>query len=177
MKQMKQLFKKASTSEGAGASSPANEVETPALGVEDIPGAVIEASPAAAEGGEGMKKLRDRLAAFRSRQTGAGAEARAGGGAAKRRMGQGGAGGGRAEALRAAAATGSMGDPIAMGRRILDQLTQRLGEDTSNERKPLRNAVLGITRGYDALEQEVEKLRGELNLAHEAVRAVQGQSD
>lgn len=173
--QMKLLSTKAANSKAVPPS--ADDAETPALGVEDIPGAVLEAPPVEAAGGEGTRELRDRLAAFRSRRTGAGAEARAGGGAAKRGMGRGGSGGGRAEFLRAAGATGVANDPIAMGRKILNQLTRRLAEDTSNERKPFRNAVLGITRGYEALEREVEKLRGELNLAHEAVRAVQRQSD
>lgn len=142
--QMKLLSTKAANSKAVPPS--ADDAETPALGVEDIPGAVLEAPPVEAAGGEGTRELRDRLAAFRSRRTGAGA-------------------------------TGVANDPIAMGRNILNQLTRRLAEDTSNERKPFRKAVLGITRGYEALEREVEKLRGELNVAHEAVRAVQRQSD
>jgi hypothetical protein len=75
-----------------------------------------------------------------------------------------------------AAAAGG-GDPIASGRKILNQLSQRLEQDQGSERKPLRAAITGITRGYDALEQEVARLQNELNLAHEAVRAVQRQSD
>jgi hypothetical protein len=69
------------------------------------------------------------------------------------------------------------GDPVATGRKILEQLNQRMANDTSNERKLMKAAVQGIMRGYEALEQEVATLRKEINLAHEAVRAVQRESD
>jgi len=171
------------------------------LGVEDIPGAVSpEPTESAAPAGdsEASNELRNRLAAFRSRRLGAGAggaggaAAGGGGGGGQARAGAGarmaaarGAGGGEGMAAARAnlggagqgAAAGAGGDPVAAGRKILTQLAQRLEQDQGSERKPLRAAITGITRGYDALEQEVARLQNELNLAHEAVRAVQRQSD
>jgi hypothetical protein len=49
-------------------------------------------------------------------------------------------------------------DPIIAGRKILEQLTARMGGDAAGG-KPLAVALQGITRGYDALEKEVERLR------------------
>lgn len=187
----------------AAAPDTDDDEETPILGVEDIPGAISsldEGEPAAqtAQPAQAGNELRDRLAAFRARRAGGAGGAggqgagagrpgggqfagRAGGGLAGRAAGAG-AGAGAGGAGRAAAGVervlASMAnDPIAAGRKILDQLHQRMSNDTRGERKPMRTAIEGIKRGYDALEQEVARLRHELNLAHEAIRAVQGQSD
>lgn len=184
-----------------------DDEETPILGVEDIPGAISsldEGEPAAqqtaptAQPAEAGNELRDRLAAFRARRAGGAGGAggqgagagrpgggqfagRAGGGLAGRgggaAAGAGAGGAGRAAAGVERVLASMANDPIAAGRKILDQLHQRMSNDTRGERKPMRTAIEGIKRGYDALEQEVAKLRHELNLAHEAIRAVQGQGD
>jgi len=170
------------------------------LGVEDIPGAVPPPTAqdnAPAGDPEASNELKSRLAAFRSRRLGAGGDSGGsgggGGGGAQGRPGAGArmaaARGGGGEGMGMAGARANLGgggggaaaagggDPIAAGRKILNQLSQRLEQDQGSERKPLRAAITGITRGYDALEQEVARLQNELNLAHEAVRAVQRQSD
>jgi hypothetical protein len=172
------------------------------LGVEDIPGAVGEFAPQPSEQpAQAGNELRDRLAAFRDRRGGAAGGAGAGAGRpgggqfAGRAGGAGGARPGAAAGRGAGAGAGAGGgagaraagmeralanmsnDPIAAGRKILDQLNQRMATDARGERKPMKAAIQGITRGYEALEQEVAKLRNELNLAHEAIRAVQRESD
>jgi hypothetical protein len=160
-------------------SAGADEGDRP-LGVEDIPGAVPVASEQPAE--SDSSDLRARLAAFRARRGEGGQGRPGGGGGGGGRAGGGRRGGGQGEGrgrLMARPEAGAAGgtDPITAGRKILDRLSQRFADDTSNERQWMRSAVLGLKGGYDALEQEVARLRAELNAAHEAVRAVQRESD
>jgi hypothetical protein len=196
----------------AGKSAGDNkEAEPKALGVDDIPGAVMpgealaEATGPAADGG-GKAALNERLAAFRERraaQGGGQAGPGAGGGRGGAGGGRGGAGRGRGQGqglagrggaggggggpgMRARAGGGAGGggparaaaeqDPIAAGRKILDQLNTRLA-DAGDDKRPMQYAIQTIAKGYDALEKEVERLRGELERAHEAVRTVQREGD
>jgi hypothetical protein len=167
------------------------------LGVEDIPGAVSPDAVGAAGGGRGgsggQSGLNERLAAFRERRAaqgpGGGAGPGAGGGGAQRRgggMGRGqgmgmGRGGGGAQGLRGQGGQGggrpnADEDPIAAGKRVLEQFNARLA-DAGDDKRPMQNAMRSVTRGYEALEKEVERLRHELERAHEAIRTVQRQGD
>ena len=53
-------------------------------------------------------------------------------------------------------------DPIAAGRKILDQLSNRMGESADGNQKPMQRMLQNVARGYEALEKEVERLRSEL---------------
>jgi len=67
----------------------------------------------------------------------------------------------RANALMGGASDSD--DPVTAGRKILEQLTGRMGGDAADGNpKPLAVALQGITRGYDALQKEVDRLRQEL---------------
>ncbi|MEO0973242.1 MAG: hypothetical protein AAFX85_09115 [Pseudomonadota bacterium] len=162
-------------------------VEDKPLSVDDIPGAVAPSADGAdAASDAGGSSLHNRLSAFRERRTGAPASARPGGGAARSRPN--GSGRGPAGALTArrvgntgggarAAAQGGVGalqarranaggggsndDAAAKGKEILKQLISRM--NTQGDQKPLHKALRGVARGYQALENEVQRLRDELD--------------
>ena len=67
-------------------------------------------------------------------------------------------------------------DPIAAGKKVLEQLNTRLA-GSGEEKRGMQFAIRNLQRGYEALEKEVDRLRQELERAHEAVRNVQRQGD
>jgi hypothetical protein len=175
------------------AGEPAGEdMEEPkALGVEDIPGAVAPSAqaekPPAPEGGTGA--LKDRLAALREQRAASGATGGGAAGPAGRRPGRpgrpqgqrGAQGGGRGEGTRAGAGAAARRgaqeeDPIAAGKKVLEQLSTRLA-GSGEEKRGMQFAIRSLQRGYEALENETARLRGELERAHEAVRTMQRQGD
>ena len=56
----------------------------------------------------------------------------------------------------------TVGVALAAGRKVLDQLSSRLSEAGEEGGQRLQFAVRNITRGYDALEAEVKRLKEEL---------------
>ena len=62
----------------------------------------------------------------------------------------------------AARRTRTTEDFYAAGRKVLDQLSSRLSEAGEEGGQRLQFAVRNITRGYDALEAEVKRLKEEL---------------
>jgi hypothetical protein len=170
-----------------------SDAEPRILGVEDIPGALSPSEAGAGAGAAadgGNAGLNDRLAAFRERraaQGGGGATGGGGPGAARRQgigrgqgMGAGRGGGGAGQGARAAgqggARTNADEDPIAAGKRVLEQFNSRLA-NAGEDKRGMQYAIRTIGAGYDALEKELERLRGELARAHEAIRTVQRQGD
>ena len=177
----------------AGKSAGENvDGEPKVLGVEDIPGAIIPAADEPQTGaGAGQAGLNERLAAFRERRAAAGATGGAaaghgpgarnpGGGRGAGRMGGGGgmAGGGQGRRRGGGAAGGPApdADPIEAAKKVLAQLSTRAA-NAGEEKRGLKFAIQNIQSGFQALEQEVERLNQELARAHEAVRSVQGQGD
>lgn len=157
------------------------------LSVDDIPGAVAPDGTSQDGGNQVASEsgsLHDRLSAFRERRTGgegsaaiagarrAGTGPRPGGGPAgalsARRAAGGGAGaaggGGRAalQARRGAAAAGANDDAATKGKEILKQVIARMNTQ-GQDNKPLHKALKGVARGYQALENEVARLREELD--------------
>jgi len=158
------------------------------LGVEDIPGAISPEAAnkePAAEGevltqGESNQGRRGQLAAMlrrRQQQGGGGGGGGAGlqqtmrGGGARRRGQRGGGAG---------AASGEPQDDVAKGRQILNRLNQRMGESGAGggqQKRGLVMAIKQISRGYDELEQEVNRLRTELSDTQEKLRTLLEQGD
>jgi hypothetical protein len=181
-------------SKKSGSAGKDIEEEPTILGVEDIPGAVSPDSVEAAAGSPGAQPaLNERLAAFRERRAGQQGGDPGGGGAGRRPgmgrgqgggqgMGRGGGGGGaRGMGLRAGGGQGGPApnadeDPIAAGKRVLEQFNSRLA-NAGEDKRGMQYAIGTLSRGYEALEKEVERLRGELERAHEAIRTVQRQGD
>jgi hypothetical protein len=93
----------------------------------------------------------------------------AGGGQGRRR---GGGGGGAGAGQRA----GQDEDPVTAAKRVLEQLNTRLA-GSGDDKRGAQFAIRAIQTGFETLEKEVERLRHELERAHEAVRSVQGQGD
>src|SRR5262245_58036447 len=135
-----------------------NDEEAKVLGVEDIPGAVapsaVGAGGGSAEGAGGQAGLRDRLAGFRERRAaqggggapgggGAGANAARGGGGMGRGQGRMGMARGRggAQGMRGQGGPAAGGrpnaedDPIATGKRVLEQFNTRLA-DAGEDKRP-----------------------------------------
>jgi hypothetical protein len=175
----------------AGKSAGGNtDADSKTLGVEDIPGAVMPEQAGSKPAGGGLASLNDRLQAFRDRRAGAGGGAGGGqgggpggGGRARGQGGQGqgpaggvGAGQGRGRGARVGGRPGAGDDPIAAAKKVLEQLNKR-AETAGEEKRGLKFAIQNIQNGFQALEKEIERLRGELARAHEAVRSVQGQGD
>jgi hypothetical protein len=172
-----------------------SDAEPRLLGVEDIPGAVSPSEAGAAAGGAagtGQAGLNERLAAFRERRGGQAGGAGGGGGpgAARRQgmgrgqgqgmgMGRGGAGAGqgpRGGGGQGGPRANADEDPVAAGKRVLEQFNSRLA-NAGEDKRGMQFAIRTLGAGYEALEKEVERLRGELERAHEAIRTVQRQGD
>ncbi|MEM9386835.1 MAG: hypothetical protein AAGA68_17375 [Pseudomonadota bacterium] len=153
------------------------------LSVDDIPGAVAPSETQGEESNPDSESgsLHDRLSAFRERRTGgegsaAIAGARRSGTGPRPGSGRGGpsgalsarraagGGGGRAalQARRGAAANAGGDDAAAKGKEILKQVIARMNTQ-GQDNKPLHKALKGVARGYQALENEVARLREELD--------------
>jgi hypothetical protein len=176
-------------SEDIDTAGPAGEnmKEPTPLGVEDIPGAVAPTAqpdvPAAADGRPGA--LKDRLSALREARAGSGATGGGSGPAGRAGRPQGprgaqGAGRGEGAGRGGAGGAGRRGspeeDPIAAGKKVLEQLSTRLA-GSGEEKRGMQFAIRSLQRGYEALENEAARLRHELERAHEAVRTMQRQGD
>jgi len=173
---------------GTAGETAGEDMEEPKpLGVEDIPGAVAPtaASETPAAGDQSAGALRERLAGLREVRAAAGATGRASrAGRAGRPQGQGaGQGAARGEGGMRGGGGGGAGrrgaqeeDPIAAGKKVLEQLSTRLA-GSGEEKRGMQFAIRSLQRGYEALENEAARLRHELERAHEAVRTMQRQGD
>jgi hypothetical protein len=162
--------------------SGAKPTQAKPLGVDDIPGAISPeeaassgqgAVPAAggqrgARGGE-ISRLREGIG-------GGGAGGQQGAQLARLRamLGRsGGDAGGGGDPLGGRMGAGRMGPGRMGGREVLEQLKSRLNTadgGENNQRKRLAAAVNLIAEDYARLEQEVERLKGELADAEEKIR-------